>query len=471
MLAALVARHDPNAGGEVHQAHRTLGDVLMLSAGAPGAERFDPALGEQLLVVSRDVEAVGARPIIHSSPPESVPPAPRTCSAGTAGSYGPVAPVWVLYGAPRPIRCVTVMIFDRSEEHPGARLLFVLACLVVVVYGLRYASAILLPSALALFLAVLSLPVMIWLRRRGVPSWLAILIPVVMNIAVIGLLLLIASQSVAQFQTRIGFYARELQAIQTSWFEAIEGRTGVRLTDYITMELINPTAVVDLARGAVGRAAQFVGTALMVFLIMAFMLSEATVFPEKFRSIMGDGESNRGRLTKVVTEVQTYLGIKTVVSLATGVVLGAWAWVMNLDFPILLGLLAFLLNYVPTVGSIIAAIPAVLLSLILVGTAGHALLVALGYGVVNTLFGNILEPNLMGRRLGLSTLVVILSLLFWGWAWGPLGAILSVPLTVIVKIWLENTHDLKWVAILLDKSPPPAPVVLSAPQTTTRADA
>ena len=192
----------------------------------------------------------------------------------------------------------------------------------------------------------------------------------------------------------------------------------------------------------------------LVFLIMAFMLSEATVFPDKFHYITGDSTAEEDRLTKVVTEVQTYLGIKTVVSLATGLILGGWAYVMGLDFPILLGMVAFLLNYIPTVGSILAAIPAVLLSVILVDTVGHALLVTLGYVVVNTVFGNILEPNLMGRRLGLSTLVVILALLFWGWAWGPLGALLSVPLTVIVKIWLENTTDLRWVAILLDKAPP-----------------
>ncbi len=364
-----------------------------------------------------------------------------------------------------------MIIFDRSEQHPGARLLFIMACLVVVVYGLRYASAILLPSVLALFLAVLSLPVMLWLRNRKVPAWLSILLPVILNIAVIGLLILVVSQSVSQLQTRLGLYVRELQAIQTTWLIAIEARTGLTLVDYITTDLIDPAAVVDLARGAVGRAAQFLGTTLMVFLIMAFMLSEATVFPEKFRFIIGDGESKEGRLTKIATEIQTYLGIKTVVSLATGVVLGAWAWVMNLDFPVLLGLIAFLLNYVPTVGSILAAIPAVLLSLILVGTVGHALLVAAGYVLVNTLFGNILEPSLMGRRLGLSTLVVILSLLFWGWAWGPLGALLSVPLTVIVKIWLENTQDLKWVAILLDKSPPPAPAPPVAEESAAAADA
>ncbi len=220
--------------------------------------------------------------------------------------------------------------------------------------------------------------------------------------------------------------------------------------------------MVDLVGSAVGRIAQFVSTTFLVFLIMIFMLGEATVFPAKVRYVFGDEVADEDRLAKVVAEVQTYLGIKTVVSLATGLILGAWCYVMDLDFPILLGLVAFVLNYVPTVGSIIAAVPAVLLSLILHGTLAHALVVSGGYVVVNTLFGNILEPNLMGRRLGLSTLVVILSLLFWGWAWGPLGALLSVPLTVVVKIWLENTHDLRWVAILLDKAPPRAAVASPA---------
>lgn len=373
-------------------------------------------------------------------------------------SYGPGPSVAVLFGA-RTLehRGPAQMIFDRSEEHPGARLLFVLACLFVVVYGLRFASAILLPAALALFLAVLSLPVMMWLRRWRMPAGLAALGTVLFIVAVFGLLILIASQSVSQLQSRLGFYARELQDLQESWMIGIEARTGLPISEYLTTALIDPAAVVDVVRGAVGRAAQFLGTTFLVLLIMALMLGEATVFPDKFRYITGDGGKGVGRLTKVVAEVQSYLGIKTMISLATGMVIAAWAVVMDLDFPVLLGLIAFALNYVPTIGSIIAAVPALLLSLILYGTVGHAVLVGLGYVVVNTLFGNILEPNLMGRRLGLSTLVVVLSLLFWGWIWGPLGALLSVPLTVVVKIWLENTPDLRWVAVLLDKDPPAIP--------------
>jgi len=348
------------------------------------------------------------------------------------------------------------MILNRTDENPGAKFLFSLACLVVVVYGLKYAAAILLPAALALFLAVISLPVMLWLRKKGVPKAPAIVVPVLINVAVGGLLILVATQSFSELQKSLPIYLNTLQQLQLSWIESLEARTDLMLSDYLTVNLLNPSAVLGFAGGAVGRIAQALSMTFIVFLIMAFMLSEATVFPHKFRHLIagGDGDGDGDRFAKVVTEVQTYLGIKTVISLTTGIILGTWAYVMGLDFPVLLGLTAFLLNYIPTVGSIIAAIPAVLLSIILVGSVGHALLVGLGYAIVNTLFGNIIEPNLMGRRLGLSTLVVILSLLFWGWAWGPLGALLSVPLTVVVKIWLENTPDLRWIAILLDKSPP-----------------
>ncbi|MBV24617.1 MAG: hypothetical protein CME12_00670 [Gemmatimonadetes bacterium] len=116
--------------------------------------------------------------------------------------------------------------------------------------------------------------------------------------------------------------------------------------------------------------------------------------------------------------------------------------------------MGFVMNYIPTVGSLLAALPALFLSLVQFTTVGHLLQVCVGYGAINMVFGNVIEPNLMGKRLGLSTLVVILSLLFWAWVWGPVGALLAVPLTMIVKIMLENIEDLRWVAVLLDKSPP-----------------
>ena len=199
------------------------------------------------------------------------------------------------------------MIFERTEEHPGARFLFILACFVVVVYGLKAAAPILLPTALALFLAVLSLPIMLWLVHHRVPAGFATLITVLIFVSVVGLLILVASQSVRELQGNLDRY-------QNLFIERVGGvidwaddrSENFDISPYVTVEaitdFINPTAVVDIVSGAIGRIAQFVGTTFIVFLIMAFMLGEATVFPEKIRHLLGQNGGDEDRLAKYTVE-------------------------------------------------------------------------------------------------------------------------------------------------------------------------
>lgn len=346
-------------------------------------------------------------------------------------------------------------MFDQLKEGPGTRFLFVLALGVIVTYGLKTLAPILLPFSVALFLAVITLPVMLWLNRHGVRASLAILFSVLLVVGVFGLVVLLASQSAAEFEEAFPRYASQLQVLLDNGIAALQAR-GVPLGETLPRDVVSvmvaffdPGQVLDIA----GSALTFLGSTFLVLLIMVFILAEATIFPAKFRAILGRRAGAGNRLQKITHEIQAYLGIKTLVSLATGLLLGLWAWALGLDFPVLLGLTAFVLNYVPTIGSVIAAIPALFLALI-DGGVGFAFFTGLGYVAVNLVFGNIIEPNLLGRRLGLSTLVVVLSLLFWNWAWGPVGALLSVPLTMMVKIMLENTEDLRWVAVLLDKAAP-----------------
>lgn len=343
-------------------------------------------------------------------------------------------------------------MLERQEDKRGARVLGVLASVVVVVAGLKLAGSILSLFFLALVLAILTLPVMMWLRRHGVPSPVAILISVLLVAAVVGGLLLLASQAFAEFQARYPAYEIRLLLLWGVWEATLAevelpvvGNVFAALTDLFSFE-----AALDLATGTIQRVLALVTDTFLVLLIMVFILAEAAVFPRKLRMALGEGGDDSIRLTKIVREVQTYLTIKTLVSLATGITIGLFAAAIGLDFPVLLGLIGFVLNYIPTIGSVIASVPAVLLALIQFGL-GSALGVGVVYLGVNTVFGNIIEPNLMGRRLGLSTLVVVLSLIFWGWVWGPLGMFLSIPLTMILKILLENTPDLRWMAVLLGK--------------------
>jgi AI-2 transport protein TqsA len=341
---------------------------------------------------------------------------------------------------------------DRLAQAPGSRLLFNFACLVVVIFGLRAAAAILVPIALALFLTILSLPLLIWLKSWKIPSPLAVFLTILVNLAVLAVFVLIVSQSVNEFRVALPRYIDQFQTMLID-FQAWLVERRVPVSEFVLTDLINPEAVINLVTGTLRGIAWTVSNAFLIVIIMVFMLAETAAFPDKLRAVLGSRNADLSRFAKITYEVQQYLGIKTIVSLITGILVGTYVWALGLDFPLFWGLLAFLFNYIPSVGSILASIPPILLALVQLGPGG-ALVVAVGYMLVNVTLGNIIEPNLMGRRLGLSTLVVVLSLVFWGWVWGPVGMLLSLPMTMIVKIMLENTPDMRWIAILLGKSAP-----------------
>ena len=345
------------------------------------------------------------------------------------------------------------MILDEKDRQPGARFLQVAASIVIITAGLKLAGPILVPFVLAAFLAVVTMPVMFGLRVRGVPPVLAIGCAVLLDALVFGLVILVLTNSVGGVNERLPEYVRILDGKFSEWVAALAAR-GIEVGEYVRTDLVDPERVLATFTSAVRIAVSVLSQALLVGLIMIFILAEATVLPFKFKAILG---VNRGRLNLVhlVGEVQAYLWIKTLMSAGTGIGVAILCWTLDVDFPILLGLLAFLLNFVPNIGSLLAAIPAVLLALIVHGEV-RAVVVALGYMAVNGMFGNLLETHLFGRRMGLSMLVVFMSLLFWAWLWGPVGALLAVPLTMVVKIALEHVPDLRWIAVLMDREPPQA---------------
>jgi predicted PurR-regulated permease PerM len=214
------------------------------------------------------------------------------------------------------------------------------------------------------------------------------------------------------------------------------------------MELFNPGAAMKLVASGLNSFRKVLTNGFLILMTVIFMLIEASSLPLKLRTIFGDTEDALINFEKFINNVKQYMVIKTLISLATGILIAIWLAVIGVDFPLLWGLLAFLLNYVPSIGSIIAAIPAVLLTIIQLGPA-HAVAVAAGFLFVNVVMGNFIEPRFMGQRLGLSTLVVFLSLIFWGWVLGPVGMLLSVPLTMTAKIALDSREETRWLSIIL----------------------
>ncbi len=219
---------------------------------------------------------------------------------------------------------------------------------------------------------------------------------------------------------------------------------------------INTGAILDLAGATAASIVSAFSNVVLVLLLMAFMLFEARRGPGKLRRVLANPEADLESLERGAEQVQHYLAIKTLMSLLNAAVAIGVCAALGVDFPLLWGLFAFLFNYVPNIGSVLAAIPPVLLALVEHGPARAALVAAL-YVVLDTAGGNVLEPQLMGHRLGLSPLVVMLSLVFWGWMWGPIGMLLSVPLTSAAKIMLEHTTDFRWVAVMISADDGPQP--------------
>jgi AI-2 transport protein TqsA len=350
---------------------------------------------------------------------------------------------------------------DRPPLPRGLRLLLTAASLVVVVLGLRLASPLLVPLAIALFVAIASLPALRALRRVGIPNALAILLIVLADTVILGFIGWVVVHSAAEVRAALPSYLGRLDALEAAALQVLRGWS-VDIDSVPYAELIQPERVVDVVSSMLRGLTGIVSASVLMLLYLVFILSEASSFPAKLHAAIGPRAEALTRYTPIVEEVQQYLAVKTAISLLTGVLVGASAAMIGVDFALFWGLLAFLLNYIPNIGSIIAAVPAVALALLQLGPAPAAMLAA-AYLAINVLIGNLLDPAVMGRRLGLSTLVVILSLAFWGWLWGIAGMLLAVPLTTAAKIALEGSGELRWIAVLLGPSPAAAGSDGSAP--------
>ena len=333
------------------------------------------------------------------------------------------------------------------------RILLNLAAFIVIVAGMRAASTLLVPFLLALFLSVLCSTPLRWLTDRHIPRVIAVTVLVLVILSVgtligglLGTTAFDLGRSAAQYDQ---VFSRQVAAFEISisgWLQ----RFGVVGSEQILSDYVEPSRLFGFLQEGVANLGQVLANGFLILLTMVFMLFELSSFPTKLRAALGERDATEARenFQRVGVAIKRYVALKTVISLGTGITITILMALLRVDYPILWGVLAFLLNYIPNIGSIIAAIPAVLLAWLQIGP-GTAIIAALGFLVVNVIMGNIIEPKVMGYRVGLSTLVVFISLVFWGWILGPVGMLLSVPLTVMFRIVLGTNESTRWIAILL----------------------
>jgi len=398
------------------------------------------------------------------------------------------------------------MASNSNPENKSAsamRALLALACVVVIVAGLRAAAEFFIPVMLGLFIALLSLPILNFLHHRGLPRPLALLATIAIDLLILGAIVFVGLGVIGDFQEETPKYAKRLREQASDFSERMdaylvrfekfwqnlevreepgEPRSEEGPADRPSQETLEETPAVafgpeatdlvpeitfrrlfdlyfdtDRLVGFVGqvdvvsRITSLTTKSFFALIVMIFVLAEAGGYLQKVREVNRIRGPDLGRYQSISRDIQKYLAIKTGASVATGMLAMFACKLFGIDFPILWGLVAFLFNYVPAIGSIIAAIPPVLLALILYGF-WPAMGVLGCYLAINIVIGNFLEPMFLGDRFGISTLIVVISVLFWGFIWGPVGMLLAVPLTMLLKVMLDSSREFHWIAVMMGKS-------------------
>lgn len=328
-----------------------------------------------------------------------------------------------------------------------SRILITFAAFVIIVAGMKAAATIVVPVLFALFLAIICSSPVSWLVGKGVSAWLAIMVVILVIIAVSSFVTGFLGASITDFVKDSSRYTAALEERFSGIYQWLDGR-GIDTDKIDILGDVDANMLIAYTATVLNNLKDVLANGFLIIVTVIFMLLEASSFPRKLREILDDPEETIPHFDKISDEIKRYLGFKTWICLSTGIVATVLCFAVGVDYPFLWGAVAFLLNYIPTIGSFIAAIPPVLLAFVQYGFT-RALIVGIGYVVLNLVIGNFIEPRVMGKGLGLSTLVVFLSLIFWGWVFGPVGMILSVPLTMMTKIALETRDDTKWIAVLL----------------------
>ncbi|PKG39261.1 AI-2E family transporter [Psychromonas sp. Urea-02u-13] len=329
----------------------------------------------------------------------------------------------------------------------SARTALYCAAIVISLAGIKIAAPIVVPFLLSLFVAIICNPAINLLAERKVPRGLAITLVIFFIFSLFIVLGGVIGSSVSGFRSALPSYEAQLSN-ELDWIIGWMASHNVSISMTEVRGYFDPSKIMGLVTSTLSGFSSVLGNIFLLLLTVVFMLSEGQGFAKKLHVAFDDSAETERRLDHFLTLVNRYMAIKTLISLATGLIIGFVLWLMGVDFFVLWALLAFLLNYIPNIGSIIAAVPAVILTFLQLGLMPATFVIGL-FVSVNMIMGSVVEPKFMGRSLGLSTLVVFLSLIFWGWLLGMVGMLLSVPLTMIFKLALENSTEGRWFAILL----------------------
>lgn len=335
----------------------------------------------------------------------------------------------------------------QTNKNPIYKTILTLSGLIIIFAGLKVADKIIIPFFLSMFISLISFPLLTFFKSKNInnPASVTLVLITIMTVS-LSIAALIGT-SLNSFRKSLPDYKEKIYG-EIDKVLILAEKYDINISSEILYDYVDPTFIMQSVANTISAFGNVLTNYFLILFIVMFTLLEAAGFSNKLKMAFNNTDQSIATFHRFSENMNKYLTIKTFISMITGLLVYISLSLINLDHAIMWGLIAFFLNYIPNIGSIVASIPAIIIALIQLNFY-YALLVALIYLVINIVMGSIIEPRYLGKELGLSTLIIFLSLVFWGWLLGPVGMLLSVPLTMVVKIWLESNDDSKWIAVMI----------------------
>jgi AI-2 transport protein TqsA len=338
----------------------------------------------------------------------------------------------------------------QTNKSPIYKTILTLSGLIIIFAGLKTADKIVVPFFLSMFIALISFPLLKFFQSKKISTPVSVSLVLITIVSVSLSIAALIGTSLNSFRKSLPDYQEKISS-EIDKVSVIAQKYDIHIDSNFLYNYIDPSFIMQSVANTISAFGNVLTNYLLILLIVMFTLLEAAGFSNKLKLAFKNSDQSINNFHIFSENMNKYLTIKTITSIITGLLIFIFLSIIGLDHAIMWGLIAFFLNYIPSIGSIIASIPAIIIALIQLNFY-YALLVALIYLIINVVMGSILEPKYLGKELGISTLIIFLSLIFWGWLLGPVGMLLSVPLTMIIKIALGSNEDTKWISIMLGSS-------------------
>jgi AI-2 transport protein TqsA len=362
---------------------------------------------------------------------------------------------------------ITEALTTALRQPSFLRVMLVIATTVVALIGMRLAAPILNPILFAVVLSLLFSPIYAWLLHRRIPTPLALVVMLVGLTILFGGLFWIVGVSITRFSADIGTYSKELSG-QFNNLQSMVKSLGLPKVNL--HEAVKPSDLIGIVGTVLSGVGNFLSSLFLILIIVLFLLAEGPALMSRLQASTGANHPQVERLTVFGQSVVRQLGLRAIVNLITGVGVSFLLFVLGVDFPVMWGILAFFLSFIPWIGLPLAVAPAVILALAEHGLE-RALLVVAGVIVINILAENLVSPMLMGRGLSISPTVLFLGFLFWAFVLGGPGAFLAAPLTIFLVLMLGTFPETRWLASVMGISDSDSDAPESHPPDTPAPDA